>query len=90
MITKREALQKQVFRPGHNLPTMTIEEYLDLEIARGNVLSGGTYVYRNLIHREPQTTQIDEDSEEATYKARQWDAFKDDNPAGWGNRYNKS
>jgi hypothetical protein len=38
----REEIQKQVFRPGHNLPTMTIDEYLELERQRGNILSGGT------------------------------------------------
>jgi immunoglobulin-binding protein 1 len=40
--SKREALQDQVFRPGHNLPTMTVEEYLEREVERGNILSGGT------------------------------------------------
>jgi hypothetical protein len=39
---KREELQSGVFRPGHSLPTMTIEEYLQREVERGNVLSGGT------------------------------------------------
>ncbi len=39
---KRQELQKGVFRPGHSLPTMTIEEYLDREMERGNFLSGGT------------------------------------------------
>ena len=42
VITTRENLQKQVFQPGHNLPTMTIDEYLDREMERGNFLSGGT------------------------------------------------
>jgi hypothetical protein len=40
---KREELQQGVFRPGHSLPTMSIEEYLQREMERGNVLSGGTY-----------------------------------------------
>jgi hypothetical protein len=43
---KREELQNGVFRPGHVLPTMTIEEYLDREMERGNFLSGGTYLYK--------------------------------------------
>ncbi|KAG0352988.1 hypothetical protein BG005_007635 [Podila minutissima] len=39
MITnKRNEMMKGVFRPGHNLPTMTIEEYLDQEMERGNFL----------------------------------------------------
>lgn len=30
----------------------------------------------------------EDDSEEALFKKRDWDAFKDDNPRGLGNRYN--
>ncbi|TPX67267.1 hypothetical protein SpCBS45565_g03920 [Spizellomyces sp. 'palustris'] len=83
--SKREALRQQVFRPGHNLPTMTVEEYIDKEIERGNFLSGGG--------KEPETKIVDDNDHEAldaeTFKARQWDEFKDDTPRGWGNRYNK-
>lgn len=39
--TKREQLRNQVFRPGHSLPTMTIEEYLREEEERGNIIRGG-------------------------------------------------
>ncbi|KAG0244904.1 hypothetical protein BGW41_005503 [Actinomortierella wolfii] len=80
--SKRTELMKGVFRPGHNLPTMTIDEYLAQEHARGNVLSGGT--------EEPKKKEIDDNDEEAidaqTYKDRAWDDFKDENPRGWGNR----
>ncbi|KAJ3048857.1 hypothetical protein HK097_010134 [Rhizophlyctis rosea] len=84
LLSQREALRQQVFRPGHNLPTMTIEQYLDNEIARGNFLSGGT---------EPPEKPITDDDEVATdaetYKARNWDEFKEANAKGWGNRMNK-
>ncbi|KAK3846908.1 MAG: TAP42-like protein [Linnemannia gamsii] len=83
MITnKRNEMMKGVFRPGHSLPTMTIEEYLDQEMERGNFLSGGT--------EEPKKKEADDNDEEAvnaeTIKARNWDDFKDDNPKGWGNK----
>ncbi|KAF9093196.1 hypothetical protein BGX29_000654 [Mortierella sp. GBA35] len=83
MITnKRTEMMKGVFRPGHSLPTMTIEEYLDQEMERGNFLSGGT--------EEPKKKEADDNDEEAinaeTIKARNWDDFKDDNPKGWGNK----
>ena len=29
-------------------------------------------------------------TDEATYKAREWDEFTDVNPRGWGNRHNRS
>eukprot|EP00123_Amoebidium_parasiticum_P013933 comp22232_c0_seq1/m.32782 comp22232_c0_seq1/g.32782 ORF comp22232_c0_seq1/g.32782 comp22232_c0_seq1/m.32782 type:complete len:328 (-) comp22232_c0_seq1:305-1288(-) len=39
---------------------------------------------------EDDTTAGYEAGEAKTYKDRKWDAHKDDNPFGWGNRYNKS
>ncbi|KAF9540751.1 hypothetical protein EC957_003769 [Mortierella hygrophila] len=83
MITnKRAEMMKGVFRPGHSLPTMSIEEYLDQEMERGNFLSGGT--------EEPKKKEADDNDEDAvnaeTIKARNWDDFKDDNPKGWGNK----
>ncbi|KAF9997233.1 hypothetical protein BGZ80_006038 [Entomortierella chlamydospora] len=79
---KRAEMMAGVFRPGHSLPTMTIEEYLHQEMERGNFLSGGT--------EEPKKKEPDDNDEEAinaeTIKARNWDDFKDDNPKGWGNK----
>ncbi|KAK3821603.1 MAG: TAP42-like protein [Benniella sp.] len=79
---QRAEIMQGVFRPGHSLPTMTVEEYLQQEMERGNFLSGGT--------EEPKKKEIDDNDEEAlnaeTIKARNWDDFKDDNPKGWGNR----
>lgn len=37
---KRQQLKDQVFQPGHNLPTMTIDEYLQQEMDRGNFIQG--------------------------------------------------
>ena len=80
---KRQELQDGVFGE-RNLPTMTIEEYLDKEMARGNIIGGGGP------QDNAQDDQASEDSEEEDiYKKRAWDAFTDDNPRGWGNRMNK-
>ncbi|KAJ1558300.1 hypothetical protein HK405_013996 [Cladochytrium tenue] len=82
---QRERVQAGVFRSGHNLPTMTIDQFLENEIKRGNVLSGGT--------ERPKTPEVDDNDEQAvdaaTLKARLFDDFKDSNPRGWGNRGNK-
>ncbi|KAF9110411.1 hypothetical protein BGX27_006370 [Mortierella sp. AM989] len=79
---KRTEMMEGVFRPGHSLPTMSVEEYLHQEMERGNFLSGGT--------EEPKKKEADDNDEEAvnaeTIKARNWDDFKDDNPKGWGNK----
>lgn len=78
----RQGLRQGVFRSGHNLPTMSIDEYLEEEKRRGNILQGGV---------EPKTV-IDEDDMEVadreTYKAREWDEFKDSNAKGAGNTMN--
>lgn len=37
----RAQLQAQVFQPGHRLPTMTVDEYLEIERQRGNIITGG-------------------------------------------------
>lgn len=41
IMNKREQLKSQVFGYGHNLPTMTIDEYLEQERERGNIIEGG-------------------------------------------------
>ena len=83
LVGSRADLAKGVFRPGHNLPTMSVDEYLEEERRRGNILEGGT---------DPAKPEVDEDDMEAmdreTYKAREWDDFKDDNPRGAGNTMN--
>ncbi|CAG8500633.1 5287_t:CDS:2 [Acaulospora morrowiae] len=82
---KREEIRQQVFRPGWRLPTMTIDEYLQQEAERGNIIVGGGQM--------PEKKVIDDNDESAidaeTYKAREWDDFKDDNPRGWGNKIGK-
>lgn len=83
LLGSRADLAKGVFRPGHNLPTMTIDEYLEEEKRRGNILQGGV----------EEKTVVDEDDMEAvdreTYKARQWDDFTDENRRGAGNSLNR-
>ncbi|CAG9937174.1 unnamed protein product [Clonostachys rosea f. rosea IK726] len=78
----RQELRRGVFRSGHNLPTMSIDEYLEEERRQGNILEGGT---------QPKTV-VDEDDMDAvdreTYKARAWDDYTDDNRKGSGNTLN--
>jgi immunoglobulin-binding protein 1 len=37
-------LKAEVFGPSHNLPTMSVDELLEVEKMRGKFLSGGGYV----------------------------------------------
>jgi hypothetical protein len=40
--SNREEMVRNVFRPSHRLPTMSIDEFLKQEYERGNILQGGT------------------------------------------------
>ncbi|KAJ3410691.1 hypothetical protein HDV05_003488 [Chytridiales sp. JEL 0842] len=82
VITKdRNEVRDRVFRQGHNLPTMTIEEYLEREMERGNFIQGGGEP------PAPNKDDLDDEASDlATMKARAFDDFKDWNPKGWGNR----
>lgn len=76
LVKDRKQVAEGVFKHGHNLPTMTIDEYLDLEQKRGNIISGGGAA--SALKKE-----IDEDDEVAMEielrKAREFDEIKDSN-----------
>ena len=82
----RQDLKKGVFRPGHNLPTMGIDEYLDEERRRGNIIEGGGEAS---FHRPEPDEDNMEKADEETYKAREWDEFTEANPRGSGNTLNR-
>lgn len=85
LLDRRSQLQQGVFRSGHNLPTMTIDEYLEEEKRRGNILQGG--------EQSGIKPEIDEDdmdkADEETMKARAWDEYVEANPRGSGNTLNR-
>lgn len=74
LVKDRKQIAANAFKYGHNLPTMTIDEYLDLEKKRGNIIRGGGAA--SAVKKE-----IDEDDEAAMeielMKAREFDEFKD-------------
>lgn len=82
----RKQMTKDVFRPGHSLPTMSIDEYLEEERKRGGIIEGGG-------NAGEQAVEPDEDDERAqdaaTMKAREWDEFVEANPKGAGNTINR-
>ncbi|RMD39298.1 hypothetical protein DV735_g5833, partial [Chaetothyriales sp. CBS 134920] len=86
ILGKRSQLQKGVFRPSHNLPTMSIDEYLEEECCRGGIIEGGG-------NANAPPVELDEDNmelvDEATMKAREWDEFVEANPKGAGNTLNQ-
>ena len=86
LLGNRQELAKGVFRPGHNLPTMSIDEYLEEEARRGGIIEGGGAASW---HRpEPDEDDI-EKADAETMKAREWDEFVEANPKGSGNTLNR-
>lgn len=86
IVGTRAEIAKGVFRPGHNLPTMTIDEYLEEERRRGGIIEGGG-------EKSGAQQEVDEDDMERadaeTYKQRAWDEFVESNPKGAGNTLNR-
>ena len=86
LLDNRQKLRDGVFRPGHNLPTMTIDEYLAEEKRRGGIIEGGG----EQSGMKPVVNEDDFDAADIeTMKARSWDDFKEDNPRGSGNTLNR-
>ena len=74
LVRDRKQVADSVFKHDYNLPTMTIDEYLDLEMKRGNIISEGGAA--RAIKAEPD--EDDEAYQEAQLlKDREWDEFKD-------------
>ncbi|KAF9013998.1 TAP42-like protein [Cyathus striatus] len=95
---ERARLQRQVFGPGYNLPTMSIDEYLQIEQERGNVITGGgpaseqqpTSSEQLAIGAEMDGTLEGEEMEEQKrQKTEKWALYTDENPRGAGNTMNR-
>ncbi|KAL1868757.1 hypothetical protein VTK73DRAFT_3509 [Phialemonium thermophilum] len=86
LVGGRQELARGVFRPGHNLPTMSIDEYLEEERRRGGIIEGGGEASMRV--PEPDEDNI-EKADQETMKAREWDEFKESNPRGSGNTLNR-
>jgi hypothetical protein len=86
IIDERLNVRENVFRPT-NLPTMTLDEFADKEKAR--------MVETERMQEEAKRNAPNEDSDDEnvadfkTYKARDWDDWKDLHEKGAGNKGRK-
>ncbi|EPQ30425.1 uncharacterized protein PFL1_01951 [Pseudozyma flocculosa PF-1] len=94
----RQSIKDSVFRPSHRLPTMSIDEFLDEEQRRGNILTGGGHEgaakatpreARALRAENDGTREAEEAEEEARLEAVNWDRFTEENKRGAGNTMNR-
>lgn len=73
--TDRQQLKAKVFGTGQVLPSMSVEEYLDYELANGKMMK-----------EEVKDEHADDtDNSDDELEKREWDDWKDDNPKGAGN-----
>ncbi|KIH89259.1 tor signaling pathway regulator [Sporothrix brasiliensis 5110] len=86
ILGSRAEMAKNVFRPGHNLPTMSIDEYLEEERKRGGIIEGGGP--SSGIPPVPDEDNY-EKADAETMKQRAWDEFTEANPRGAGNTLNR-
>jgi immunoglobulin-binding protein 1 len=85
LLDSRQSLKKDVFRE-RNLPTMTIDEYLEEEKRRGGMIEGGGP--QSEMQPEPNEDDFNAADEE-TMKQRAWDEYVEENPKGSGNTINR-
>ncbi|KAG5353105.1 hypothetical protein C0989_010309 [Termitomyces sp. Mn162] len=97
-VVERARLQQQVFGPGYRLPTMSIDEYLQIEKERGNIITGGGPASETAPTSSEQlaldgemdgTLDGEEKSETKRLKDENWARFTDENPRGAGNTMNR-
>eukprot|EP01068_Selenidium_serpulae_P013142 Selendium_serpulae@DN5931_c0_g1_i2.p1 len=82
----RQLYQDRVFKPPHELPSMTLDELADYEI---KLMRDREESKKNADRQRELKDSLmtqDEKEEAEDKKARDWDDWTDDNPKGWGNR----
>ena len=84
----RTLMSSQVFRPDIAMPTMSLEEFAQLEIADLMANSAGKDSTNQQTDDECDDFYMEQRIHEAkaNAKARAWDDWKDDNPRGSGNK----
>ncbi|KAH9852697.1 serine/threonine protein phosphatase PP2A-associated protein [Lenzites betulinus] len=94
----RARLQAQVFQSDHRLPTMSVEEYLEIEQQRGNIITGGGPASENQPTSKEQLAMDaeqdgaafgEEKEEEKRQKDESWAQYTDSHPKGAGNTMNR-
>ena len=94
LMMSRETVKATVFGMGIAPPTMSLDEFGDLQkqeaeerAAREAAAPPGTRKYKELL----KDGEEDDDAlmDEATMADRAWDDWKDNNPRGWGNKMGK-
>ncbi|RXK42237.1 hypothetical protein M231_00596 [Tremella mesenterica] len=97
-LSDRERLRGEVFRESWRLPSMTIDEYLEEEKRRGNIITGGGQASYDaptssellaLAAEQDGAIAGEEKEEQKRLKEENWAQYTEVNPRGAGNRMNR-
>ena len=92
---RREEIRAKVFQPGWNLPTMSLDELAEREVRAAEERTVRQRDAESAARLQPRRyeqlrkDELDDDADLVDASAaldRQWDAFKDENPRGSGNK----
>lgn len=87
IVSKKEEIRQGVFRPSHSLPTYTVEEWGEIELA--NAVKKEKEGREAEVVRARQAAEEDSDGDEVadreTMQKRSWDNWRDENNKGSGN-----
>ncbi|KAF7458085.1 type 2A phosphatase-associated protein 42, putative (TAP42) [Cryptosporidium felis] len=84
----RQTFQSKVFGPSHTLPTITIAEAAEMELAQALEQEKSAEIFKKEKEERDQILHDKEyckEEEEDELKGRSWDDWKDFNPKGHGN-----
>lgn len=94
LVMTRDTIKANVFIPSMAPPTISLEEFADMEKEKALARSANESNESNITRRYNQLVNDgDEDDAKlvdlATMEDRDWDSFKEANPRGWGNKMGK-
>ncbi len=97
IIVNRETIKSTIFGSSIAPPTMSLEEFGDIQLREAIEREQRSQEYANSSENVKGLKALEEEGlednqdliEKATIKDRAWDDWKDHNPRGWGNKLNK-
>lgn len=94
-IVQRQQIQEGVFRPGWNLPTMSLEDlahretYEAIQRSEAQKLAEANAIYKPRRYDQLERDGMEDDVnlvEASAQLDREWDSWKEENPRGSGNK----
>lgn len=88
----RDEVLARVLRPHHNLPTMTLQEFAEREMAEARAREARSQAAEQRRRALASSLTEEEASDIETARLRRWDAYRTEAGwvPGWGNRSNRS